>query len=104
MVRHLGEIATWSDFLAALQPVLKEAKSNGAGLRLLSQTVTSPTLGAQIQQFLAAYPGVQWHQWEPISGDNVREGLRLAFGGYVNAVYHFDKASIVVSLDSKAGS
>ena len=100
VVRHLGEISTWSDFLAALQPVLKNAKTDGAGLRLLTQTVTSPTLGAQIQALLAAYPGMQWHQWEPVNRDNVREGLRMAFGGYANAVYHFDKANVVVSLDS----
>jgi molybdopterin-containing oxidoreductase family iron-sulfur binding subunit len=95
VVRHLGEISTWSEFLAMLQPALK-----GGGVRLLTQTITSPTLGAQIQQFLAQSPGAKWHQWEPVGGENVREGLRLAFGGYVNAVYHFDKANIVVSLDS----
>src|SRR5204863_10147263 len=36
VVRHLGEISTWSDFLAALVPVLKAAATNGAGLRLLT--------------------------------------------------------------------
>jgi len=100
VVRHLGEISTWSEFLAALQPILTTAKTNGAGLRLLTQTITSPTLGAQIQALLAAYPGLQWHQWEAVNRDNVREGLRMAFGGYANAVYHFDRANVVVSLDA----
>jgi MoCo/4Fe-4S cofactor protein with predicted Tat translocation signal len=100
VVRRLGEISTWSEFLAALQPVLTAAKTSGAGLRLLTQTITSPTLGAQIQALLAAYPGVQWHQWEAANRDNLREGLRMAFGAYVNAVYHFDRANVIVSLDS----
>jgi molybdopterin-containing oxidoreductase family iron-sulfur binding subunit len=100
VVRHLGEISTWSDFLASLQPTLKIAASQPGAVRLLTQTVSSPTLGSQIQQVLAKYPGVQWHQWEPVSRDNVREGLRMAFGGYANAVYHFDKANVVVSLDA----
>ncbi|HEV7426107.1 MAG TPA: TAT-variant-translocated molybdopterin oxidoreductase [Thermoanaerobaculia bacterium] len=95
VVRHLGEISTWSEFLATLAPALKSG-----GVRLLTQTVTSPTLGAQIQQFLAQTPGAKWHQWEAAGGHNVREGLRLAFGSYANAVYHFDKANVVVSLDS----
>jgi molybdopterin-containing oxidoreductase family iron-sulfur binding subunit len=95
VVRHLGEISTWSEFLATLAPALR-----GGGVRLLTQTITSPTLGAQIQQFLAQSPGAKWHQWEPAGGHNVREGLRLAFGSYANAVYHFDKANVVVSLDS----
>src|SRR5712691_7264004 len=100
VVRNLGEISTWSTFIGALQPVLKNATAHGATLRLLTQTITSPTLGAQMQQLLGQYPGVAWHQWEPVSGDNVREGVRLAFGAYVNAVYHFDKANVIVSLDS----
>ncbi len=95
VVRHLGEISTWSEFIGALQGPIK----NPGALRLLTQTVTSPTLGAQIQQLLAQYPGIQWHQWEPVNRDNVREGLRMAFGSYVNAVYHFDKSNVIVSLD-----
>ena len=96
VVRNIGEISTWSGFIAALQPILK----NPGGLRILTEAITSPTLGAQMQQLLAQYPGMQWHQWEAVSRDNVREGLRTAFGAYVNAVYHFDKANVIVSLDS----
>jgi molybdopterin-containing oxidoreductase family iron-sulfur binding subunit len=95
VVRHLGEISTWSEFLAMLQPALKDG-----GVRLLTQTITSPTIGAQIQQFLAQSPGAKWHQWEAAGGHNIREGLRMAFGSYSNAVYHFDKANVVVSLDA----
>jgi MoCo/4Fe-4S cofactor protein with predicted Tat translocation signal len=100
VVRHLGEISTYSEFIGAIQPLLTTAKTNGAGLRLLTQTVTSPTLGAQIQTLLAQYRGMKWHQWEPVSGHNVREGGRLAFGTYVNSVYHYDKANVIVALDS----
>ncbi|HSP17161.1 MAG TPA: TAT-variant-translocated molybdopterin oxidoreductase [Thermoanaerobaculia bacterium] len=100
VVRHLGEISTWSEFIGALQPVITAAKTNGPGFRILTQGITSPTLGAQIQQVLALYPGSKWHQWEAAGGDNAREGARLAFGGYVNPIYHFDKANVVVSLGS----
>src|SRR5204863_9775354 len=55
VVRKYGDTSTWSEFIAALQPVLTAAKTNGAGLRLLTQTITSPTLGAQIQQVLSMY-------------------------------------------------
>jgi molybdopterin-containing oxidoreductase family iron-sulfur binding subunit len=100
VVFRLGEISTWSEFVAALQPIMAAAKTNPAGLRLLTDTISSPTLGAQIQQLVAANPGMQWHQWEPVNRDNVREGLRMSFGGYANAIYHFDKANVVVALDS----
>ncbi|HVS30920.1 MAG TPA: TAT-variant-translocated molybdopterin oxidoreductase [Thermoanaerobaculia bacterium] len=100
VVRRAGEISTWSEFVAALQPLLSAARTNGAGLRILTQTITSPSLGAQIQQMLTQYPGARWHQWEPVSGDNAREGARVAFGGYANVIYDFTKANVVVSLGS----
>jgi MoCo/4Fe-4S cofactor protein with predicted Tat translocation signal len=100
VVKKLGDTSTWSEFIAALQPILAAAKTNGAGLRLLTQTVTSPTLGAQIQQMLALYPGMKWHQWEAVNRDNVREGARLAFGNYVDVHYDLTKADVIVSLAS----
>jgi len=100
VVRKFGDTSTWSEFIAALQPVLTAAKTNGAGFRLLTQTITSPSLGALIQQLVALYPGMQWHQWEPVNRDNVREGSKMAFGSYSNVVYDFTKANVVVSLGS----
>ncbi|HEY2828962.1 MAG TPA: TAT-variant-translocated molybdopterin oxidoreductase [Thermoanaerobaculia bacterium] len=100
VVRKYGDTSTWSEFIAALQPVLTAAKTNGAGFRLLTQTITSPSLGALIQQLLALYPGMQWHQWEPVNRDNAREGSKLAFGSDSNVVYDFTKANVVVSLGS----
>ncbi|HWK09825.1 MAG TPA: TAT-variant-translocated molybdopterin oxidoreductase, partial [Vicinamibacterales bacterium] len=100
VVRHLGEISTWSDFLASLQPIMKMAAAHPGAVRLLTQTISSPTLGSQIQAVLAKYPGIGWHQWEPVNRDGAREGLRMAIGSYANAVYHFDKANVVVTLDS----
>src|SRR4051812_29883212 len=42
VVRKLGDTSTWSEFIAAVQPILTAAKANGAGLRILTQTITSP--------------------------------------------------------------
>ncbi|HTZ99058.1 MAG TPA: 4Fe-4S dicluster domain-containing protein, partial [Candidatus Aquilonibacter sp.] len=45
-------------------------------------------------------PDAKWHQYEPCTGDNVRQGAQLAFGKIVNTVYHFDQADVIVSLDA----
>ncbi|PYQ26846.1 MAG: molybdopterin oxidoreductase [Acidobacteria bacterium] len=100
VVRRYGDTATWGDFIGALQPVLNAAKTNAAGVRILTQTITSPTLGAQIQALLAQYAGMKWHQWEAVNRDNAREGARRAFGSYADVHYDFTKANIVVSLGS----
>ena len=42
--------------LAAQQPL------KGAGLRILTETVTSPTLAAQLRELLARFPAAKWHQ------------------------------------------
>ena len=59
----------------------------------------SPSLSDGMKTALAAYPAAKWIQWEPL-GHSVREGAKLAFGQYVNTIYKFDAASVVLSLDS----
>ncbi|MDQ6801461.1 MAG: TAT-variant-translocated molybdopterin oxidoreductase [Acidobacteriota bacterium] len=101
VVRKAGSIATWDDFTAELVPAMERQRARrGAGLRILTQTVTSPTLSAQIGALLAAMPAAKWHQYEPVNRDAVYAGTRLAFGTPLEPRYHFDRAQIVVSLDS----
>ena len=98
---HLGEIRTWSSFLTAMKAAVEGLKGvKGAGLRILTETVTSPTLAAQIEAILAELPEARWHQWEPVVRDNVRAGAALAFGEAVEARYDFAKADVVLSLDA----
>ena len=72
----------------------------GAGLRILTETITSPTLAAQMQTLLKKFPDAKRHQWQPLTRDNVREGARMAFGEVVEAHYQFEKARVIVALDS----
>ena len=100
-VTENGRLSRWTLFAAALRQALEEQKpSGGAGLRILTQTITSPTLAQQIEDLIDLYPAAQWHQWEPVNRDNVREGARLAFGSYVHTWYRLDRADLVVALDA----
>jgi MoCo/4Fe-4S cofactor protein with predicted Tat translocation signal len=99
-VIHDGRITDWPAFQSAIGNARTGLLSTGSGLRLLTETVTSPSLAAQIQSILKQYPGSQWHQYEPCGRDNAREGARLAFGKPVNTVYKIDQADIIVSLDA----
>jgi molybdopterin-containing oxidoreductase family iron-sulfur binding subunit len=100
-VTRQGEISTWSGFLSDLLDLLGEQSARkGAGLRFLTETVTSPTLAAQLHALLRRFPEAKWHQFDPISRDNVRLGAQQAFGEAVETHYHFDKAKIILSLDS----
>ncbi len=96
-----GEIRAWSRFLDAAQEAAMGVKaSSGAGFRILTGTITSPTLAAQIRKLLTLYPQAKWHQWEPAVSDGAREGAKLAFGRVVNTVYVPGKADVILSLDA----
>ena len=101
VVTNDGDIRTWSEFLDNAQILSAEAKTtSGAGFRILTGTITSPSLAAQIQALLALYPQAKWHQWEPGVSDGAREGSKLAFDRYLNTVYRVEKAEVILSLDS----
>jgi MoCo/4Fe-4S cofactor protein with predicted Tat translocation signal len=98
---YTGEIRSWSAFLDAAPAMTTNVKAtNGAGFRILTGTVTSPTLAWQIKKLLAQYPQAKWHQWEPAVCDGAKEGGNLAFGRYVNTVYVPGKANVILSLDA----
>ena len=101
VLTHLGEIRPFETFAAAMRQVLvAQEGSQGSGIRVLSETVSSPTLGAQIDEFLGRFPKAKWIQWEPFGRHNVRAGSKLAFGDYVDPVYSIDKADVILSLDA----
>jgi MoCo/4Fe-4S cofactor protein with predicted Tat translocation signal len=98
---NLGQIASWDRFQAVITARLAAKKaSGGQGIAILTEKVTSPTLGAQLASLKQQYPNLSLHQYEPVGRDNARAGAIEAFGGDVQPIYHFDKAVRVLSLDS----
>jgi MoCo/4Fe-4S cofactor protein with predicted Tat translocation signal len=98
-VKHIGIISTWSEFVGAVRGALP-AGGDGTGLRILSPPVSSPTLARQRDAILAALPQARWHQYEPVSCDNARQGAQLAFGAPLAPIYDFTIADVVVSVDA----
>src|SRR5580704_6748773 len=91
-VNFIDEVRSYTSFLSTfINTLAKQSAKNGAGIRILTETVTSPTLYAQIQEVLAKYPGAIWVQWEP-TGHGRRMGTQMAFEQFLNPVYKFDKA------------
>jgi molybdopterin-containing oxidoreductase family iron-sulfur binding subunit len=100
-INYAGALRTWSEFSQAAQAAAADIKTvNGANFRILTGTITSPTLAEQMQGILKLYPQAKWHQWESAVSDGVREGGKMAFGRYVNTVYRPERAEVILSLDS----
>ncbi len=100
-ITYLGDVRTWGDFQNALRGPLSAQKAlQGAGIRILTQTISSPALADQLRSVLKIYPQAKWHVYEPINRDHVLEGAKLAFGQPVATRYDFSKADVIVSLDA----
>ncbi len=100
-VMSMGDQRSWQAFLSAIRGPLSAQKAlQGAGIRILTPTISSPTLADQLRNFLKVYPQAKWHVYEPVNRDNVLEGAKLAFGQPVETRYDFSKADVIVSLDA----
>jgi MoCo/4Fe-4S cofactor protein with predicted Tat translocation signal len=100
-VVSMGDQQSWQAFLNAIHGPLTSQKSlQGAGIRILTPTISSPTLADQLRGFLKIYPQAKWHAYEPVNRDNVIEGAKMAFGQPVETRYDFEKADVIVSLDA----
>jgi len=109
-VVRVDQISSWEAFRSELmQQLHSDRHPGGKGVRLLTETVTSPTLAWQLDQFRKQFPEARWHHYDPMARVNTQKGAILAFGRPVNTVYQlrrFDSdgkpndAKVIVSLDS----
>ena len=101
VVVRAGEISRWTSFVGDLNRELElQAIKEGAGLRLLTGSVASPTLASQIEQLLTAFPQAKWTQYESAGRSSARAGAKLACGEDVDVHYDFSKADVILSLDA----
>ena len=91
-VLNRGDVSTWNAFLTFMRAQLTaQAATEGAGVRILTEPVTSPTLAAQMALLLESLPAARWYQWDPVFGvTNSGSAAR----------YAFDQADVIVSLDA----
>ena len=101
VVTYLRQIRTWDDFKNEIRLKMQALRSlGGEGLRILSRTVTSPTLAAQREALLSELPGARWHQYEPAGRHNVHRAAVRAFGEPLEVRYELADADVILALDS----
>jgi MoCo/4Fe-4S cofactor protein with predicted Tat translocation signal len=94
-VTNRGEVKPWGAFLQAMSSAAGAQKGRGgAGMRFLTAPTTSPSMAETMATILRDFPQAKWHQYDPIS----RAEPAPAGGG--QAIYHFDKADVVLSLEA----
>jgi len=94
------DIRTWTAFVGEMRSAIDAQRpKQGAGIRFLTESIISPSVGAQMKDLLTAFPQAKWHQYEPANRDNARAGAVMALGQPVNTTYRFDLAQRILSLD-----
>ena len=93
--------ATWKDFETTARQLSSQlGQGGGRGFRVLSEASSSPTLAALKRELLSKYPQARWHEWEPLSHDGEREGMRVAFGRPLRVHLQLDKAQVIAAFDA----
>jgi molybdopterin-containing oxidoreductase family iron-sulfur binding subunit len=96
-----GEIATWEGFVAALHARRNAlAARKGEGLRILTGATSSPSLVAQLASLQQHFPGMRWHQWEPLHRDNELAAATASFGRPVERTSDLGAADRILAIES----
>lgn len=100
-INYRGAPKSWESFVTEFRSAVEQnRRDGGAGVRFLTETVTSPTLIDQMAKLKVELPNSKWVQYEPVNQDNAMAGARMAFGSPVQTIYKFDKATRILSLDA----
>jgi MoCo/4Fe-4S cofactor protein with predicted Tat translocation signal len=100
-VTQQGAKKSWSDFVTAWGELSKaHAADGGAGLAIISESFSSPTLARLASELRGAYPRLQWATYDAVSDESRLAGLRSATGRDVDLVLHLDRAEVILALDA----
>ena len=83
---------------AELDSAAKGKFSASSRIRIVSNTLLSPTAKKAIGEFVAKYPNTQVVTYDPVSSSALLQANEQTLGQKVVPDYHFDKAELIVSF------
>jgi MoCo/4Fe-4S cofactor protein with predicted Tat translocation signal len=93
-----GKKISWEDLDAQVITKLNEIAGKGGQIRIVSNTVLSPSTLATIEKFKAKYPTTQHIQYDQTSHYGILKANEESFGASVFPSYDFSKAKTIVSV------
>jgi molybdopterin-containing oxidoreductase family iron-sulfur binding subunit len=95
-----GRPASWTEVERAMFELAGTLDGrHGAGFRILTGDVTSPTMIRQLEALRCRWPEMSVHGFEPIGDGWRRAGLRAAFGRELDLQLALAEAAAIVTLD-----
>ncbi len=77
---------------------LNEISAKGGQIRIVSNTILSPSTKAAVDKFKAKYPTTTHIQYDPISYYGIQKANKESFGAAMIPSYDFSKAKTIVSI------
>ncbi len=87
---------SWKDLDEKVVAQLNASKN----IRLVTNTILSPTAHHAIKDFTSAYPQTKVVTYDPVSSAAILEANEMSFGERSVPSYHFDKAKVIVSFNA----
>jgi len=89
---------TWEDLDKQVIAKLTEVSGAGGQIRIISNTVLSPSTKAVIEKFKAKYPTAQHIQYDQTSVYGILKANEESLGAAIIPTYDFSKAKVIVSV------
>lgn len=99
-VRKDGKRARWAQLERQLLSSIAGRTDRGAGLVMLLEPTSSPSIAAQLARLRTLLPAVRVYFHDPLAPTGALEGARRAFGTPLVARYDFSTADVLVFLDA----
>ena len=93
-----GNAAAWKDIDNEIESKIEAAAAAQAPIRILTSTITSPSLNGLIADFVAKYPTAKHVTYDAVSYAAIRKANMQTFGASVIPSYDFSKANVIVSF------
>ncbi len=94
-----GNDVTWADLDNYVSDKLIEAKKNNRAIRIISNSINSPSTKKVIGDFMEVYPTSSWIQYEPVSYSALNQSNKNSFAKEVIPSYHFENADVIVGVN-----
>jgi MoCo/4Fe-4S cofactor protein with predicted Tat translocation signal len=89
---------SWEDLDKQVIAKLNEISGKGGQIRIVSNTILSPSTKAAIEKFKATYASTQHIQYDQTSSYGIVKANEESFGAAVVPSYDFSKAKVIVSV------
>lgn len=90
----------WATLDRSVAAELERVRARRGAVRLLSGTVTSPTLGAAIRRFLAGFADARHISYDALSSSAIAAAHERTHGLRAIPRYRFDRAEVIASFDA----